>query len=256
MKRIAVLLVLGLSLASLPGRAAEQGAAPSTEKAGVSDDRKPLWAIQVGLSYLETDGNSETRTLGLDLQMNRRPTPWGMEITALFNRAEENGQKTAERRYASLRATRRLAERWNLIAGPSAEQDDFAGIDLRSLFEAGAVYKALVGPRHTLKLDLAATWTNEQRLAPEVDDSWLGGLAGLEYKLAISDSATFSQNLRYFASFDDPGNWRADSLSAVTAALNKRLALRFSYEVRHRNEPVGDAKATDTTTKVSLVWKV
>jgi putative salt-induced outer membrane protein YdiY len=49
-------------------------------------------------------------------------------------------------------------------------------------------------------------------------------------------------------------NWRADSLSAVTAALNKRLAPRFSFEIRYRNEPIGDAEDTDTTTKVSLVW--
>jgi putative salt-induced outer membrane protein len=248
-------LLVFTSLAT-PYLASAQEPAPASEEEVESAEVEPIWSSQVGLSYLATTGNSETETFGLDLQATRRPTPWGLEITALFNRAEEDGEKTAERYYAGVRGTRALTKRWDAFAGLSAEQDEFAGIDLRGIIEAGAVYKALLGPRHILDLDLALNWTDEDRLPPEMDESWFGGLAGLDYKFAISDSATFSQALRYFANFDDTAAWRADSLTAVTAALNKRLALRLSYEVRYRNEPIGDNEDTDTTTKVSLVWSI
>jgi putative salt-induced outer membrane protein YdiY len=32
------------------------------------------------------------------------------------------------------------------------------------------------------------------------------------------------------------------------------LALRFGYDIRHRNQPVGDNKSTDTTTTASVVF--
>ena len=248
-----MLTLLLLVPVALPRQSLAQDAAAAP---GEESEAEPIWSSQVGLSYLATTGNSETETLGLDFRMTRRPTPWGLEIAALVNRAEEDGEKTAERYYASLRGTRALAKRWEAFAGLSAEQDEFAGIDLRSIVEAGAVYKALLGPRHLLNLDLALNWTDEKRLPPEIDESFLGGLAGLHYEFAFSENASLSQGLRYFANFDDTGDWRADSLTAVTASLNKRLALSLGYEVRYRNEPIGDNEDTDTTTKVSLVWSL
>jgi putative salt-induced outer membrane protein len=230
--------------------------ASAQELPSVSDEveqAEPIWTSHLGLSYLATSGNSETTTFGLDFVATRRPMPWGLEISALLDRADKDGEKTAERHHAGLRGTRTLAERWDAFAGLSAEQDEFAGINLRSIVEAGVVYKALTGPRHTLELDAALNWTDEDRLPPEIDDSWLGSLFGLDYTYAISDSAAFSQGLKHFANFDDTGNWRAESLTALTAALNKKLALRLSYEIRYRNEPLDDNDDTDTTSKASLV---
>ncbi len=242
-------LVAALCVLPIAGSAQEAPEPPEQEPAS-----EPLWASQVGLSYLATTGNTETETVGLDFQAIRRPTPWGLEVTGLFNRAEEDSVKTAERYYASLRGTRSLAKRWDAFTGLSIEQDEFAGIDRRSILEVGAVYKAMLGPRHLMNLDFALNWTDEKRLPPEIDESWLGGLAGLNYVFAISETASLSQGLRYFANFDETSDWRADSLTSVTANLNERLALRFSYEVRYRNEPIGMNEDTDTTTKVSLVW--
>ena len=56
--------------------------------------------------------------------------------------------------------------------------------------------------------------------------------------------------------FGDLTFYRADSLTALTAALNKRLALRVSYELRYRNQPIGLDEDTDTTTRASLVWNI
>jgi putative salt-induced outer membrane protein len=247
--------------ASLPAVAAPEEDPPASEEeaATASEEEaaeEPVWTSRVGLSYLATTGNTETETVGLDLRVTRRPTPWGLDISALFNRAEEDSVKTAERYYASLRGTRALSSRWDAFAGVSVEQDEFAGLDLRGIIETGATYKALLGPRHVLNLDLGVNWTDEERVPPEEDDSWLGGLTGLSYQFAISENASLSQDLRYFANFDNTEDWRADSLTAVTANLNKRLALSFSYEIRYRNEPIGDNEDTDTTTKVSLVWSM
>lgn len=256
MTRIALLLTLAAVSTSIPRVAQAQEPAAASEEAAEASTVEPLWKGETALSYLATSGNSETETLGLDISAIRRPTPWGVEFAAQFNRAEQDQEKTAERYFAALRGTRALSKRWDAFFGLSAERDRFSSIDLRGIVEAGAVYKALLGPKHVLDLDFALTWTDEDRLDPEPDESWLGGLFGADYAWAISDNASFSQGVAYFANFDDSGDWRAESLTAVTASLNSRLALRFSYEVRYRNEPIGLNDDTDTTTKVALVWNL
>jgi putative salt-induced outer membrane protein len=252
-KKPIALAFLWLSLVLTAGWAtAQEPAAARADDAAA----EPAWTGSIGLSYLATSGNSDSESFGVDLEATRDPEPWGLEVAAQLNRAEQDGVKTVERYQASLRGTRALAERWQAFVGLSAEQDEFAGIDLRGIVEIGAAYTALPGPRHSLILDFALTRTDEDRLTPEIDQDWLGGLAGASYELAISDNAGFSQTLRYYANFDDTGDWRADSVSALTAAINSRLALRLSHEIRYRDEPIGANDETDTTTKVSLVWKM
>ena len=249
-KKLVPLALASFCLLAIPGwiRAEEPDPAAGEEAAA-----EPPWDASVGLSYLATSGNSDSQTAGLDLEAIRRPMPWGVEFKAQVHRAEEDGEATAERYLVGLRGTRSLSERWDAFVGLSAEQDEFASIDLRGIVEVGAVYKALLGPRHLLELDFAVTWTDEDRLPPEIDDSHLGALVAASYELAISDNATFSQDFHYHPNFDDSGDWRVDSLTALTAALNQHLALKLSHEIRYRNEPIDGNDDTDTTTRASLV---
>ena len=216
-------------------------------------EAEPLWTGNLGLAYVATSGNTDTQTMGLDLGLERRPTPWGLKLGASFNRAEEDGVKTAERSAVSGRATRALSERWELFAGLSGEKDEFAGYDLLFLVESGAAYKALLGPVHSLSFDAGATWTDESRLDPEPDGSYLGAVAGLAYRWKISETASLGERLVFYPNFDDSDDWRLTSETAVTASLSERLALKVGYELRYRNQPIGDNDDTDTTTKISLV---
>jgi len=214
---------------------------------------EPAWSGNLGLSYVATGGNTDTSTLGLDFKMERRPTPWGFDITATFTRSDDEGVLTAERYTARLRARRALGERWEAFGGVGAEKDPFAGYDLLSLVEAGATFKALVGPRHLLSFDAGLTWTDENRVEPEPDFRYAGGLAGLAYECKISDTASLTQSLVYYPNFDETADWRVNSTTGLTTSVSSRLAVNIGYEIRYRNQPIGDRESTDTTTKVSLV---
>lgn len=253
---LALPLVPSLVLfAAAPAWAQEELLPPDSESpAGVAAEPPPAWSGSLGVSYLATSGNSDTETFGVDLEAERRPEPWGLDLVAAFHGAEEGGEKTSERYFANLRGKRALAERWELFAGASGERDQFADLDLRAIVEAGFVYKALVGPPHTLDLDLGITWTDEDRLAPEPDRESLGAVAGIDWEWKISDNAALSQRLVYHPNFDRSTDWRAVSLTALTAAINSRLSVKVGYEHHYRNEPIGDNDDVDTVTRMSLVW--
>lgn len=260
MPRLPVVLLAApvtMALAAMPAGAQEELLPDAEEPAAAGEEAgapAPPWSGSIGLSYLATDGNSETETFGVDLQAARRPEPWGLELAASAHGAETDGETTAERTLATLRVKRALAARWDLFGGASGERDVFADLDLRVVVEAGVVYKALLGPPHALDFDLGLTWTDEDRVAPEPDRESFGAVAGIDWKWRISPTASLAQRLVYHPNFDRSTDWRAASLTALDAAINRRLSVKLGYEHHYRNEPIGDNDDVDTVTRVSLVW--
>lgn len=221
---------------------------------------EPLWSGETGFSFVATSGNSDTQTIGLNAKLVRRPDPWGLELSTGWIRAEQEGETTAERLTAHSRAERKLADKWSLFGGLSAEQDKFAGYDLRAIAEAGATYQLLVRPRHKLGVDGGLTWTDEDLIMTTIEGeetsesrSFAGGVLGISYEWKISETASLSERLVWFPNFEESGNWRGTSKTTVKAALTSRLALNLGYELRYQNEPVPGFEDTDTTTTASLV---
>lgn len=246
MKKTAVICLLATALISIPAFA---------EEAPEADAPEPLWTGNGALSYVSTTGNTDTTSFGLDFSFIRRPTPWGLEVYGLFNQADDSGEKTAERYLAGIRGIRELNDRWSLFAGLSGEKDEFAGFDLRTLLEAGATYKAIDNPKIFLSFDGGLTYTDEDRIEPEPDISFMGALAAVHFAWNISETAKLTEDLTYYPNFDDSADWRMESITALEASLTNLFGLRLSYEYRFRNEPIGDNDDTDTTTKASLVVK-
>ncbi len=243
-------LACGLALLCVTAPATAQEPCPCGPEAKVPE---PLWKAEIGLSYLATTGNTETTTVGGDVTVDRQPEPWGVEIRGSYDRAEESNTLRSERTFAALRGKRALGERWELFGEAMGARDRFAGFDRRLVLTAGGTWRALPGPRQSLDVDLGLSWTDEGRVAPAADASYAGAQVGLKYRWKISETSELGQRLTWFPDFETSSDWRLESSTSLEASLTERLALRLSYEVRHRNQPVGDRTATDTTTRMSVV---
>ncbi len=217
-----------------------------------ASEAPPPWTGSLGLSFVSTTGNSDTRSLGFDFALKRDPAPWGWDLAASFMRADQNGETTAERYTARGRGERALSERWSLFAGASGEKDTFAGYDLRTILEAGASYAVLATPRHDLSVDGGLTWTRED-LVDGPSNDFMGGVVGLSYAWKIQEGSSLTERLVLYPDFDRTSNWRATSETALQSSLSEVLALKVAYSVRYDNEPVVGFDDTDTTSTVSLV---
>jgi putative salt-induced outer membrane protein len=216
---------------------------------------EPLWEGSAGLSYVATSGNTDTQSFGLDFTAKRRPTPWGYEFFALFNRAEDSSVLTAERYYAGGRVMRALGDRWELFGGISADKDQFAGFDMRAIVEVGATFKAVNTDKISLNFDVGLTWTDEDLVPPGEDWSYVGGIAGLHFAWAFSATASLTQDLVYYPNFDESSAWRLESVTALEASLTDLFGLRLSYNYRTNNSPPAGFEKSDTTTRASVVLK-
>jgi putative salt-induced outer membrane protein len=216
------------------------------------DTPEPAWKGALGLSYVATSGNSDTTTLGLDFGLTRKPEPWGLELKAMYLRADQNGATTAERYGLSLKGKRALGERFEVFVGAGGDKDRFAGYDLRAVVAGGGTYKALTGPKQLLSFDAGLTWTREELVEAPTND-YLGALLGLNYAWQISATSKLTEALVWYPNFDVSSDWRVVSETVLQAAVSSALALRLGYLVRYDHLPVPGFKSTDTTTTASVV---
>jgi len=237
----------------LAGLIAIVAAMPVLAQEEESEEEKKLWENKLGLSFVKTTGNSDNQNFGLDFNSKREATPWGFEFRAFFNTAEDTGVKTVEQYYLGGRAFRKIAKRWDVFGGLNFAKDEFAGFDLRTTAEVGVTYHALMGPKHHLSFDGGLTYTDEDRIDPEPDESWPGAILGLAYEYKFTDKTSFTQTVVFYPNFDESDDWRLDAETGVTASITDLLGLKFGYLYRYRNLPIGDAESTDTTTTMSVV---
>ena len=206
------------------------------------------------MSVVNTSGNTDIITLSLkntlayDFSRKYLGT-WNVNILS----GKQNDEKSAERYGTDLRLDNFFSFGTYAYLLGSWLQDKFAGYDNRYSFGPGIGQKLVDGPRHYLKAEIGCNWTREDYSSAETE-SFLEGRASGRYEYLVSEISKFSQKLEYLHDFDDPSNYKIESVTALTTALTKVLAIKIAYDVRYQNRPVSeDIKKTDTIFSASLV---
>ncbi len=212
----------------------------------------PDWDLKLGLSYLGTTGNSRTSSTGLSAAYERSWADRKMQAMASALRASDGGEKSAERFLAGVRGDVTVWKEVALTSGLAWERDRFAGIDSRSIFDAGS--KWTPKPENSLVFSalLAATYTREEPIGSP-SESFLGALVKADAAYAISEAAKATLNAAVYPNFETTKAWRAASAAGLQASLSSQLALKLAYEYRYNNRPPAGFRKADTATVLSVV---
>jgi putative salt-induced outer membrane protein len=216
----------------------------------------PLWDVQLGASFVGTGGNTDTTTLGSDFVAHRRWPLYKIEGTATAVRTTDDGEKTAERYLGAFRGDRKLTRRIDLSVGERAERDRLAGMNFRSISDAGLKYALVRTPAWTLD-GLSSLALNHED--PVIGDDLNHPIAVLQAlsKFVFSPAADTAQRFTYYPDFKESAAYRAEAEVSAQAAMNSRLALKIAYLWRYSNVPaIGFVKSDSTgTASVVLRWK-
>ncbi len=216
--------------------------------------RLPEWERNAELAMLLTSGNSSVSTIGLGLGATYRPDPWTVKGKANYLSSTASGTKSAELFSGELRGERKITDSLSGFLAGSYLKNRFAGFDDRFGAEAGVSYWLLQEEAHTLSSELGLGYLKENR-TDLVNQSFLTGRAGLEYKWKLSSSAEFSNLLSFLENLKTTSDWRLSNTASITAVLTEILSLKASFRLDHLNVPVTGKKSIDTTTTVALVAK-
>lgn len=216
----------------------------------------PLWDAQVGASFVGTSGNSQTSSTGADFAAHRRGEVWKIDATATAVRTSDQGVDTAERYLGMVRGQRMLTSKIGVSAGERLEHDTFAGIDLRSILDAGLSWSLVKRTDWILDGVTGLAWNHESRtLGPNLNDPV--GLLQLLSRIPFGAAGDTTQRVTFYPDFSTSSAYRSEVELTAQAAMNAHLALKIGYLFRYSNEPVPGFKKSDNTTTASVVlrWK-
>jgi putative salt-induced outer membrane protein YdiY len=254
--RIVSLALVGLAgaMASAPMASAQVIQPAPTVYRGAPAEPAPLWSGQFDASLLMATGNSDTRALGVGGVAFYNRVPWHLEGKASFTSASSEGIATARRLLSSLRLERDLGSWWGVYGGVGYARDTFAGYTGQTTIEGGALYRAIVQPKHLLTLTAGLAQTFEQRLVPP-DENFLGGKAGLNYRFRISENAEFVEEAGMLWNFEVASDWRFVNTAALTAQVTKTIGIKLANDLFYRHAPIAGFETTDSVLRAGIVAK-
>jgi len=244
--RSAVLGAVGLSLFSAASAFRQTPATPPPPP--------PRLEASAQFSFLSTNGNASTRSLGAGADFAWRPDPWVHTAKLTFAQTESDDELTARSIASAYRSSRVLNKRLSAYGQYDFLRDVFAGIEQRHVVEGGLSYLAVDAAPQTLRFDVGLGYLHEEQPTTSIDSATLS--LGAAYRVDISPTSSFTYAPRFLLPLADTGMWKFDQDTALTLAINQALAVRLIHTLRYSNRPAAGFKTTDTILGVSLVAKM
>ena len=212
-----------------------------------------------------TTGNTETTDLGLGLDIKRTAGVWSLGVEAQADYGETDNVENKNRYFLASELDRQINDRMFGFGRVSYETDEFSGFDSRLFAGVGLGYLALDseatkwslrgGPG--IKIDEVKPYIADVNGVPtffpaETQESF-SVIGSSEFSHAFNDAVSISNNtdLLYAQESTQIGN-----VLALTASLTNTLSARFSFDVRHDTNPPPGFEATDTATRIALVYSI
>lgn len=209
-----------------------------------------LWKGEGQIGASISTGNTDEVGIAAGLRLERDGLKWRHKLNGLIDYQETSNIKVKERFFAGYDLNYKITDRLYAVGTLSWERDQFAGFDNRFIESLGLGYGIVRSDRWKVDVEggVAARQTDYRLTGWESD---IVGRAALDAAWKISDTATFTERAEVFFG---GRTTTITSLTAITAKLMGALSARLSYDVKHETDPEPGRKATDTTTRASLVY--
>ncbi|MEM7638575.1 MAG: DUF481 domain-containing protein [Pseudomonadota bacterium] len=244
--------------------AAFAGAMTLALPAHAQDEANNGWSGEGSLSAGVTTGNTETTDIGLGVDVARVMNVWTVGVQATADYGETDGDETKNRIFLGTNLDRQINDRLFGFGQLTYERDEFSGFDSRAFIGGGLGYEVLTGDVTTwtvrggpgLKIDeieavLDTTTVPATILSPATTEESFGATAQSNFAHQFNDNVAFTNDST--AVYADTST-QLGNIAAITATLTDTLSARVSFEVRHDTDPVDGFEATDTISRVSLVY--
>lgn len=228
------------------------------------EDASNGWSGEGSLSAGTTTGNTETTDIGLGLDVSREMKLWTIGLKATADYGETDGEETKNRIFLGTNLDRQINDRLFGFGQLTYERDEFSGFDSRTFIGGGLGYEILNGDATQwtvrggpgLKIDeieavLDTSVVPATIITPAMTEESFGATAQSAFAHGFNENVKFTNDTSvvYADTSTQIGN-----ITALTASLTNALSARLSFEVRHDTDPVDGFEATDTISRVSLVY--
>jgi hypothetical protein len=224
----------------------------------VADKLKRRWAYEASAAINGRTGGSEKFSGALGFKATLESPDDKLIFNAAINRAQENGNKTADDWKAGVDYSAFFTGTSVWYARTELSKDKIKNIDLRSNSAFGIGRKLRKNEKQDLevRLGLGYTYESYSGLTPDFSS------AGLDMAVINKQTigwATMNNSLTYTPSFKDFSNYRVLHETTFDLPINAGdfWKLRMGVNNDYQSQPAGNATKLDTTyfTALILNWK-
>lgn len=219
------------------------------------------WSGEGSFSASTSSGNTETTQLGLGVDMDYERGRWTFGFTGSADYGETDGVETQNKYLVSGTADAQIRDRLFGFGQAQYEANEFSGYEHRifvggglgyDIFDAdGLSWSVRGGPGFKID-EMRPTVTDGVVTEPGETAESISFLASSDFSYAFNDNVDMTNTSS--AIYSEETTQLVNTI-AVTAVLTDALSARMSFDVRHDTNPQEGFEATDTTTKVSLVYR-
>jgi putative salt-induced outer membrane protein len=208
------------------------------------------WSGEGSLGAFASSGNTSSSGVALALKLAKESLKWKNTFGAGINYQKDDGVKTQERYFVGDKLDYKFSDRLYAYGLLGWEHDKFAGYDSRFSESLGLGYKLIATPKITLGLE-GGPALRQTSYVSGIDDSVFNGRVAGNFVWNIGPTTAFSEVASYY--FGSGGN-TLTSDTALTSKLYNKLSARLSFYVQNESDPQPGHEATDTTTRLMLVY--
>jgi putative salt-induced outer membrane protein len=204
------------------------------------------------LGYIETNGNTSTKTFNLDTNAKKS---WGKhqgKIALDGQYSEDSGTETKNKYIIELNYNYAFTDRlaFNYLAGYKA--DKFSSYDYQFYTGPGLEYKAIITEQHKLTLSGNILYAQDKSIDNSTNDYAAYRLKGV-YDYQITKTLKFGQELSVRGQVDDMQNYFGYSKTSLSSKISDIFSAGVSYKADYVNQPIAGKDHTDTTLTLNLI---
>lgn len=207
------------------------------------------WSGQGEFGASHSSGNDESVGVTLGLQLAKEDINWQHKFDGLVDYRRSSGVTEKERFNFSYQGQRKITDRLYTFGLLQFERDKPAGYSSRLTEGFGLGVRLIDRPGLRLDMDGGPAFRQTDYLVNN-DESEISGRASMTLRWDITPTLGFTQNASALISNDST----FVSTSAFTTKLFGALSSRLSLDVRHETDPPAGSVATDTVSRITLLY--
>jgi len=216
--------------------------------------KKPVtWKGNISLGGNWQDGNTDTMNVSVGALATRRSENDRFLINFLYNKSEDNGQRTAENTYGQLKYDYFLSPKWYLYLNIDMLSDEFKDINFRTSVGPGVGYQVWEDENRLLGLEAGLSYTSEDRDIGE-DTDWLSARVGVNFLYKLFDRIVFTDQFVIYPNLDDTGEYTLRNEAALVTDIGASWAFRLANIWERNSDPGPDLEQDDFTTILGLQY--
>ena len=222
------------------------------------------WSGGSNFGFALARGNSETTNLALGFNALRKTTndTWTVNLAQLYAQDNKLNTTTANSFIGLIRYDRNISKRWFVFGTFSGMYDELQQLNYRILPGAGIGFHAIATDRTTLDLLGGFGYTRESYYNGTVNNL-ASALIGDEFAYKITKTTTFTQNLYYLPSINQPvyvpgpgqshpDNYRINFTAGIATKLNGWLTANANFLDQYVSQPVPGNKKNNVVFTTGL----